>query len=97
MMNRDDILKEVENIVCNDRQNEHGKPEDTFKRISILWSAYISQDLGQKIKVTPRDVAIMMALLKIARISGNVGHKDSWLDAIGYLTCGAEFSLNKGE
>ena len=36
------------------------------------------------------DVAIMMALLKIARISENPQHMDSWVDGCGYFSCGGE-------
>ena len=38
------------------------------------------------------DVAIMMAMLKIARISENMQHMDSWVDGCGYLACGGEIA-----
>jgi len=40
----------------------------------------------------PHDVALMMALLKIARLKGNPIHGDSWVDLAGYAACGAESS-----
>lgn len=92
-MNRADILKKVKKIICQDREHEHGSPEDTFSRIATLWSAYATQELGEQIVITAKDVAIMMTLLKVARLCNDVQNEDSWIDAIGYMTCGAEIDL----
>ena len=37
-------------------------------------------------------MAIMMALLKIARISKNPQHMDNWVDLAGYAACGGEIA-----
>ena len=44
------------------------------------------------IRVTPTDVAMMMALLKIARVGTSFvgGTADSFVDLAGYAACGAE-------
>lgn len=53
--------------------------------IAALWTAYTGTD------VTPKDVAMMMALLKIAR--AKAGSKpDTYIDLAGYAACGAEIS-----
>jgi hypothetical protein len=36
------------------------------------------------------DVAIMMNLLKISRLSWSPTKEDHWVDAAGYAACGAE-------
>ena len=36
------------------------------------------------------DVAVMMTLLKLARIKSNPRHQDNWVDGCGYLACGGE-------
>ena len=40
--------------------------------------------------ITAKDVAMMMALLKIARIQGNRATGDCFVDLAGYAACGGE-------
>lgn len=84
-MTRSAILTEANNIVSGHRKaGEYGPPEDSFKSIAAFWAEY----LGHEIK--PHDVAVMMALLKIARIKGGETKKDNWVDLAGYAACGGE-------
>jgi hypothetical protein len=46
--------------------------------------------MGHEISAT--DVAVMMTLLKIARIQVNAAHADNWIDGCGYLAIGGELS-----
>lgn len=90
---REYFLDEAKTIVCNDREDQYGSPEDSFKLIAELWSAYLFNDnVGS---LSEKDVAIMMTLLKIARIASSRFKEDSWIDAIGYLACGAELDSAK--
>lgn len=75
---RERILEEVKNIVCKDRNNQHGEPEDVFKDIAELWTWYLGKELS------PPDVALMMCLFKLARIKSNPETLDSSTDLIGY-------------
>lgn len=84
---RADILAEAAEIITRDRNATHGEPEDSFGLIAALWSAY----LGQTIQ--PHEVATLMELLKIARRKGNPDNRDNWVDAAGYVGCGAELAL----
>ena len=61
-MNRANTLEKAKEIVCGHRENEYGSPEDNFKTIADFWSVY------KGVEFTANDVAMMMALLKIARI-----------------------------
>jgi hypothetical protein len=45
--------------------------------------------------VDATDVAVMMNLLKVARIKSNPKHPDNWIDACGYMACGGEI-VGKG-
>ena len=81
-MDRKQFLEEVEKVVCTDREQQYGTPENNFGCIAALWTVYLGYT------VTPKDVAIMMALLKIARIRTGTQKMDSWIDAAGYLVCG---------
>ena len=83
------VLREAEKCVCGQREQDYGTPEDNFGRISALWTAY------KDIDFSPVDVAIMMALLKVARIANNHGHMDSYVDGCGYFCIGGELSASE--
>lgn len=89
---RGDVLDEAKLYVTKDRNSSYDEPENNFARIANLWDAYLS-DTGygaDDAGLHPHDVAIMMALMKIARLEYDPYNRDSWVDAIGYLACGAE-------
>ena len=44
------------------------------------------------VDIEPEDVAIMMGMLKIARLASNPQHMDSWVDLAGYAACGGEIA-----
>ena len=84
MKSRTEILREAEKCINGDRELSHGSPEDNFQTIADLWSLY----LGKLIE--PEDVAVMMILLKVARIKSGGGSGDHWGDIAGYAACGGE-------
>ena len=81
---RKSILEDAEKCVCGHREEDYGSPEDSFATIADLWTAYSGH------LFTPVDVAMMMSLLKIARIGGGRGSEDSFVDLAGYAACGGE-------
>ena len=86
------VLSEAEKCVCGKREQDYGTPEDSFNIIADLWAVYL-KGCGVSIDfLESHDVAIMMALLKIARISENPQHMDSWVDGCGYFACGGEIA-----
>lgn len=87
-MTRSDILDAAEVCVCTDRENQYGSPENNFSVIADFWSAYKGIDFS------PVDVSMMMALLKIARISSGSKTIDSFVDLAGYAACGGELSAS---
>lgn len=92
-MTRPEILAAAEKCVCGDREQDYGTPESNFKIIADFWNTY----LGFK-GITPKDVAAMLALLKISRIASNHAKSDNWIDLAGYAACGGEIeSANKPE
>ena len=86
------VLREAEKCVCGQREQDYGTPEDSFNLIAKLWTTYISTSSLVDIVFDAKDVAAMMALLKIARISENPQHMDSWVDLAGYAACGGEIA-----
>jgi hypothetical protein len=78
------ILKQAEQTVFQ-RQGTYDKPENNFKRICDLWNAYLDGK-EQALPLTPKDVAMMMVLVKIGREVFK--HKeDNLIDGCGYLQC----------
>lgn len=84
-MNRKEILDTAIKTVCEERQDSYGKPENNFAIIADLWSGYLG---GVVLKA--EDVAIMMILLKIARIRTGRFKPDNYIDIAGYAACAAE-------
>ena len=83
-MTRKECLDAAAKCVLKDRQNQYGKPEDSFGMIARMWGAYLG------VCVSAHDVAAMMALLKIARFRHNPFHEDNAVDLAGYAACMAE-------
>lgn len=82
---RECVLSEALKCVCGDREQDYGSPENNFARISKFWNAYLGVD-----SITPKDVAAMLGLLKIARIASGNAKTDNWIDLAGYAACGGE-------
>jgi hypothetical protein len=84
---RTKILQEASELINGQRQSDYGTPRASFAAIADMWSAYLGAD------IEPRDVANMMALLKIARMR-MASHRDSAVDGAGYLALGHELGLD---
>lgn len=92
---RQNILESAITCVCGHRQEDYGTPEDNFKTIAKLWTTYLeAAHKNCSLNVTAKDVAMMMALLKVARISTGK-NLDSFIDLAGYAACAAEIVANK--
>lgn len=97
-MTREEILENAKKCVCGYREQDYGSPENNFARIATLWNAYLINSgkcYGLHINpIEPLDVAMMMALLKIARIQNGGGSGDSFVDLAGYAACGGEIAAD---
>ena len=84
-MKRAEILEAARVCVCGEREQDYGTPENNVEMIAQLWTVYTGHTFTQK------DVAMMMALLKAARIKS--GEKaDSFVDLAGYAACAGEIA-----
>lgn len=93
-MKREEILETAAKIVTGGRNKQYGEPENNFGVIAEYWSTYLSQhNGGRMILLTPMDVAVMMALFKIGRIT-TAGEftVDSFVDAAGYAAIAGEIA-----
>lgn len=83
-----EILKKAL-LILKDRQVTYGDVDNHFTRaasIASLWAAKL---------ITPRDVAMIMASVKMARIATTPDHEDSFVDLCNYVAFTASFSGEK--
>jgi hypothetical protein len=84
-MNRGDILQEAVRLTAKDRQNIYGDPRTNHCRIADLWTTYLAQ------QITPQQVAICMALVKVARLM-ETETEDSFVDLAAYASIAGEIA-----
>ncbi len=87
-MKRGEVLKEAEKLMYGDRQDDYGAPYENHRRIAVLWSSYLGAE------ITPMQVAICMALVKIARLQENLEYSkdDTFVDLVAYASIAAELA-----
>ena len=78
-----ELLKEAIELVGGDRQEEYGDKLTNHQHIADFWSIFLKK------KITAHDVAICMALVKIARLM-HQHKKDSYLDLAAYAAIAGE-------
>jgi hypothetical protein len=84
-MNRGEILQEAARLTAKDRQNIYGDPRNNHVRIADLWTTYLAQ------QITPQQVAICMALVKVARLM-ETETEDSFVDLAAYASIAGEIA-----
>ena len=82
-MKSKELLKETIKVITGPRAKDYGDKCINHANISELWSSYL------RYKISPHDVAICMALVKIARLK-NRRTKDCYIDIAGYAAIAAE-------
>ena len=87
-MKRGEVLRQAEALMYGDRQEDYGKPYENHRRIAVLWSSYLGTE------VSPMQVAICMALVKIARLQQNFEYSkdDTFVDLAAYASIAAELA-----
>lgn len=78
------ILQEADKIAGEDRSRDYGHPLENHQRIADLWNTYLGDRMD--VPLYPREVAIMMILLKVAR-EMNSPKRDNLADIAGYVKC----------
>jgi len=77
------VLKEANSIINGDREKTYGHPAKNLKTIATMWDAYLKARKYSD-AVTPKDVAAMMVLVKVARFANDPDHRDNLVDMCGY-------------
>ena len=94
-MNRQQTLAKALEAVNGSRDADYGKPENNFQNIADYWTLWLEQRHGVQVNIDPTDVAIMLDLMKTARLAHNPSKADNWIDKAGYAACGAEVSTKQ--
>ena len=89
-MFRGEILDEAKRLTHGDRNKNYGTPYQNHLRIAKMWSVVLEQE------ITPAQVALCMATVKIARLVETPNHLDSFVDGAAYLSIAGEIAI-KGE
>lgn len=85
-MKRAEVLDKAKELVSGPRAQEYGPPIINFGRIAKLWSVVLHKE------VTPSEVALCLAQLKVSRLCETPDSPDGWVDLAGYAACGGEVS-----
>ena len=84
-----EILSEATRLVGTDRQKDYGDKVEKHNNIAKLWSAYLD------VKIEAHDVAIMMALLKVARTKLGAVSRDTYVDMSAYSAIAGEIKFKE--
>ncbi len=74
------MADETTEALLADREKDYGNALDTHTRIAQVWSGILGHE------VQPVHVALMMAGLKLVRAEKGPTKKDSYDDALAYVT-----------
>jgi hypothetical protein len=88
-MKANDYLTEARAII-QDRGLDYGHPSDNMSRTASLWAAYL------EMPVEPHQVAMCMALVKVAR-SMETGKVDNYIDGAAYMAISGQLKLEENE
>lgn len=87
---RQKLLQDSINLVNGERNVDYGDPFDDFQTTAMFWQTYLERVMAKKqaLFLEAHDVAVMMTLLKVSRLSWSPNKRDHWLDIAGYSACG---------
>lgn len=83
---RETVLTTAEQLINGQRAKDYGDASENFQRIANLWAPILG------VEVTASEVALCLTQLKVARLITSPTHKDSWVDAAGYIALGGEIA-----
>lgn len=78
------VLDEAKEIIYGDREKTYGHPSKNLKAIARMWNSYLTSRLNIESQLNEKDVAVLMVLLKGARLANDPSHRDSVVDICGY-------------
>jgi hypothetical protein len=87
-MKASEMLEHAAGLVGGQRAADYGDKTVNHIRIAELWNYWLEESRkgGADKRITPYDVAMMMLLVKVARLMHSPGHQDSHVDIAGYAS-----------
>ena len=79
-------LTKAAELIDGDRDKQHGDRHECHAAIAALWSAFLT------VNIEPADVALMLALQKIARTQHGEHNPDNYVDGCGYIAIAGELA-----
>lgn len=86
------ILKEAINITSGARAVTYGDKRTNHENIAALWNGWLRARLKPGCELSGRDVAVLMGLMKAARMMLGSGTSDSYVDAAAYFAIAGELA-----
>lgn len=86
-MKASEMLEHAAALVGGQRAQDYGDKTINHQRIADLWNAWLHESRvsnGPSGDITAYDVAMMMLMVKVARLMHSPGHQDSHVDIAGY-------------
>jgi hypothetical protein len=84
-----DVIKKAMQIL-KDRGAVYGGVTDHFTRAASIATLWLDRP------ISARDVSLILASVKMARIATTPSHEDSFVDIVNYVAFGASFSKGDG-
>ena len=88
-MTKDECLDKAKELVNGDRALDYGDAHFLHSRVARMLNVYLQAPDGARRVITAQDVAVMMILLKIARVAHRATD-DSFVDICGYAALATE-------
>jgi hypothetical protein len=94
-MNRGEVLDEAKRLTYGDRNVSYDEPRINHKRIGVILGIVLERYVESAQPgdaVPPEVVALIMAGMKLARLSASPAHLDSAIDLAAYAAICAELA-----
>ena len=85
------VLDEAIEVTCGDRFRDYDHAIPNHERIAGAWNWYLAARKCPQDPISAFDAAIMMALLKVARIA-YTPTRDALVDLAGYAKCASQIA-----
>lgn len=95
---RERCLKHAHMAVMATRNKTYGNPLDNFTDTAKFFNTFLQAKMRKEgienteyiELIQPNDIALLMVMLKTARLINQPAHGDSYIDIAGYAACGYE-------
>jgi Domain of unknown function (DUF6378) len=100
---RADLLDEAKQLITGDRNNTYGPPTQDFARTAAVLNALGFQVVHEREAelvvedIQPHHVAMILAAVKLSRLTWSPEKRDSWVDLAGYAACGHECAIDEDQ